>query len=255
MAASHKNPERKRSQASSGAASLVALAFVVVACGGHDTAASRSAAAYDEALRKGTPIEKGDGHGGHGAPAGEKPAQAEPPPHAEHAAAESSAKAGADQHAAMPGMDHAHMSASGSRERPAATGMDHSKMAGMDHARMAAPGADKQHAAGMDHSKTVPIDHAAMGHGMPMPPSAPEPAATSAQPGQPGATLRADAIDGPATTSLRDAERSEAMAKVMAGGHGVRHGAPYRQLDAGRDPETSPAPAPKPSPHRQEGSR
>jgi hypothetical protein len=255
MAASHRNPDEKRRKAPSAAASLVALAFVVVACGGHETTASRSAAAYDAARRNGTPVEQGAAHGGHAVLAGDKPAQAEPASHAEHAAAESTAKAGAGQHAAMPGMDHTQMRGSGGRAQPAAIGMEHSKMAGMDHARMPTSGADRQHPAGVDHSRTAATDHAAMGHGTPMPPPAPEPVATSAQPGQPAATLRANELDGPATTSLTDAQRSEAVAKEMAGGHAMQHGTPYRQLDAGRDPETSRAPTPKPSPHRHEDRR
>jgi hypothetical protein len=255
MAASHWNADGKRSNTPP-AASLIALAFVVVACGRHETPASRSAAAYDEAQRKGTPVAKGE-HGGHATPAGDEQAGAAPPEqHAGHAAAAaaSSARAGAD-HSSMPGMDHAQ------RGKPGAAASDHSTMSGMEHPKMA--GMDHSPAAGnahsnmteTRHSKPAATDHAAMGHGEPMPPPAPEPATASAQPGQPAATLRVDELDGPAPTARRDAERAQAMAKELANGHAMQHGSPYRQLDAGRDPAASPSPAPKPSPHVHDDSR
>lgn len=46
-------------------AATLALVVFAAGCGGGDTVASRSAAAYDEAVAKGVPIEGGDGHGGH----------------------------------------------------------------------------------------------------------------------------------------------------------------------------------------------
>src|SRR5881394_4667244 len=85
---------------------LALLAAIgVVACGGKQTMASKSAAAYDDAKEKGIPIEAGE-HGGHAAePAG--------------------AATTSNETAAMPGMDHGAMPA-----------MDHSAMAGMDHSKM-----------------------------------------------------------------------------------------------------------------------
>lgn len=268
---------KHRACASIVAGSLLSLLTAGVACRSKETAASRSAAAFDEAQRKGTSVEKAGAHGGHGAPAGGKPADAAPAdPHAAHgsAAETSGAKSGGEK-APMAGMDHSRMSGAGSGKPPAATAMDHSRMPGMDHGGTAGAGKAKQPATEMDHStmpgmlqpKAGAMDHASMGHGAPMPPPSPEPAAASAQPGQPAATLQADDVDAPAATSLRDAERSAAMAKEMAGGHGMQHGTPYRQLDAGRDsesgpthehgapaPRPTPSPTPKPSPHRHEGS-
>ena len=54
----------------------------------------------------------------------------------------------------------------------------------------------------------------------------------------PTATLRPDALDAPAGTSVRDAQRA---AELAASGHVMSHGT-YRQVDAGRDdvPATSP---------------
>jgi hypothetical protein len=108
-----------------GVALLAAIAVTLVACGGNETVASKSAAAYDEAKKKGIPIALGE-HGGH--------------------TAEGAGEQSAD-HAAMPGMDH-----------PKMAGTDHSAMAGMDHSKM--PG--MQHGssmAGMQHgsSSTPPM--------------------------------------------------------------------------------------------------
>jgi Heavy metal binding domain len=78
--------------------------------------------------------------------------------------------------------------------------------------------------AGMDHSRS----HAA-----------PE----AVQPGQPAATLRPDALDAPAATSVTDAQRSAEMAAEMTGGgheghggHGGHGTGTYTHVDAGRGP-------------------
>jgi len=61
-------------------------------------------------------------------------------------------------------------------------------------------------------------------------------AAETVSPGQPAATLRPDALDAPAATSVADARRAAEMSEGMKGmgGHG---GGTYRQVDAGRGPE------------------
>ncbi|MDL2718933.1 MAG: hypothetical protein PT977_14385, partial [Acidobacteriota bacterium] len=103
-------------------AAVAALALLLaVGCGGKQSVASKSAAAYQEALKKGLPIGEGS-HGGHVA----------------------SEKGG------MAGMEH-------SKIKPGAgmAGMDHSKMkqgggmAGMDHSKMKQGGGMTD----MDHSK------------------------------------------------------------------------------------------------------
>jgi len=98
-----------------------------------------------------------------------------------------------------------------------------------------------------------------------MPPPRPEPASATAMPGQPAATLRTDALDGPASTSSGDAARSAAIAaEVTSGGHAMSHGT-YTQTDAGRD-SVAPAPGagheghqaaprPSPSPRNEEDHR
>jgi uncharacterized protein involved in copper resistance len=130
-------------------ATLVA-AVAVIACGGKQTMASKSAAAYDEAKKKGIPIASGE-HGGHSAQAG-----AEPP---------AGAGTTALDHATMPGMDHSQMSG---MDHSAMTGMDHSKMPGMKHGASGAAahemaGMDHSAMAGMDHSKMPGMQHAASG--------------------------------------------------------------------------------------------
>ncbi len=248
-------------------AGIVPLLAMAVACGGNESTASKSAAAFDEAAKKGmAPGAAGDAHGGHVAPAGAA--------HGDHDMTASST-AGDDamadmDHSTMPGMNHSGGNVAGSM-----AGMDHSKMtdmggmdhsrtsgrassrmagmAGMDHSKM--PGtAGMDHAkggpamAGMDHSAMAGMNHGAasampgMGHdmsamGAPRPPI-PEPALTVARPGQPAATLRSDDIDAPAPTAIRDASRAGGM--DMAG---MSHGT-YRQTDAGRDVAREPMATP-----------
>src|SRR2546430_169408 len=83
---------------------LIAVAAVFAACRGKPSMASRSAAAYAEAQKKGIPVTAGE-HGGHAA---------------------EEATPSASDHSGMEGMNHATM-----------TGMDHSTMSGMDHSKMA----------------------------------------------------------------------------------------------------------------------
>jgi uncharacterized protein involved in copper resistance len=159
-----------------GAALLVAVA--AVACGGKQTMASKSAAAYDEAKKKGIPIEAGE-HGGHSAtPAGAATAS-------------------------MPGMDHSAMA-----------GMDHSKM-GM---KAGTPGAGAHDMAGMDRSKMPGMQHGGtmaaaggMQHGsQPAAPIAIAPPTSNAAIAQtqPAATLRPDEFDAPAPTAIEEAAKS-----------------------------------------------
>ncbi len=182
--------------------------LLAVGCGGKQSVASKSAAAYQEALKKGVPIGEGS-HGGHVA----------------------SEKGG------MAGMDHSKMKQGGGMDGMA--GMDHSKMKqgsgmsgmsgmeGMDHSKMKQGGS----MAGMDHSK--------MQGGMTMgdPATAAIVADKSASPtaGKPAAILSPDPLDAPAATAVEDAQRSKQMNEAMASGDGMTtsHGN-YVQKDAGR---------------------
>ena len=154
-----------------GSSIAVALLLFVTACGGKDTVASKSAAAFRDAQKKGIPV-GGEAHGGHTAGG-------------DHGAATDSS----GDHATMTGMDHSTMTAStgsmagmdhnnmpGMQSGQPMAGMDHSKMnpgqsmAGMDHSKMQ-PG---QSMAGMDHSKMQPgqsmagMDHSKMQPGQSM---------------------------------------------------------------------------------------
>ncbi len=128
----------------------VAMAVILAACGGRESTASKSAAAYEEAKSKGVEIGGGHAHGGHAVP----DAKASPAgnvsgmDHSQHATG-SMAEMDHSQmlSGSMEGMDHSTMQ-SGSM-----AGMDHSRMqsgsiAGMDHSQLATGGA-----AGMDHSQ------------------------------------------------------------------------------------------------------
>lgn len=274
---------KPRGRASVIAGSLLPLLVICFGCRSEPTTASRSAAAYDEAVQKGAPVKPGEAHGQHGQAGG--PTEPETP--------------GAAGAQAMPGMDHSQMAGQGQEKAPGGSmkAMDHSTMpvpkrgggmAGMDHSAMGhgsnAPMKGMDHSAkagsspaggmaGMDHSamghgSSTPstmkgMDHSAMGHqaGMPttMTPPKPEPATATATSQQPRGTLRPDANDGPAATSISDAERSAAMAAEMAGGgHGMQHGT-YKQTDAGREslmPQApqQPQPSPTADPHRMHGA-
>ena len=153
---------------------LVAAALLLAACGGKQTMASRSAAAYREAQAKGIPVSGGPEHG-HEAGGAATTSTASEMDHStmEHAAME---------HAAM---DH--------------SAMDHSTM---DHGAM-------DHGA-MDHGSMDPAtaDHSAhAGHTMP-PTSNAEMARTT-----PGATLQPDVFDAPAPSAVAESQKAAGVKK------------------------------------------
>lgn len=201
----------------------------LVGCGGKESMASRSAAAYRKTVQEGIPI-AGEGHG--------------EPMAAETAAVDHAAMG----HVAQPQpVDHAAMGHGAQTQR-------------MDHAAMGHGTATQPQQQAMDHAamgagtqpQQQPMDHAAHAAA----PQTAELQSAEAQPGQPAATLRPDRLDAPALTSVIDAKRSAAMARE---GH-MQHGSTiYRQTDAGREPVTAPqgahqhqAPPPKPPGGREE---
>jgi len=165
------------------------VTLLVAGCGGKQTVASKSAAAFD-------------GAGGHVEHAAEPPAVTAT---SEHAAMP------AMDHTTMPSMDHMTMPGMGHTKMP---GMDHSTMAGMDHTTMAGmehttmPGMDHTTMAGMDHSTMPGMDHTTMPgmqHGSSTKaPTAIAPPITQPQP----ATLRPDAFDAPAPSSVEEAAKA-----------------------------------------------
>ena len=233
-----------------GAALLAASAFI--ACGGKQTMASKSAAAYDEAKKKGTPIEAAE-HGGHSA----EPADAATTttltatmPSMGHGGMPgmSQAQMNGLDHSAMAGMDHSKMPGmnhdTGSPGARGMAGMDHSAMAGMDRSKMlgmqhGVATAGPPEMAGMAHSTMPGMEHGSM-------PGMQQGGAMAAMPGmqhgssqaapfaippltsnasiaqtQPAATLRPDEFDAPAPSAVEEA------AKGASGmGHSMEMAAP-----------------------------
>lgn len=190
---------------------LTALALLI-SCGGKQSVASKSAAALQEAQKKGLPI-SGESHGGHMA-----------------TVAEEGDQAGAVDHSTMPGMDHSQMAG---MDHSQMKGVDHSQMAGMDHGRTKAmdhsqmPSAQHGNMAGMQHdmsnmqhgSAMIPpgglwgpvpgSQQVAAPRAAPVLPLAASPReSTAISQLKPSSTLRADAQDAPAAVSVTEAQKS-----------------------------------------------
>jgi hypothetical protein len=198
----------------------VFVAVFALACGGKSSMASKSAAAYRDAVAKGIPVAAGE-HGGHAAHAEESGvagmdhSKMTGMDHSKMASMDHSKMTGID-HSKMTGMDHSKMTG---MDHSKMTGMDHSKMAGIDHSKMA--GIDHSKMTGMDHSKMAGTDHSKMAgmsgiqHGamamQPMPGvdlSAPKSSSEIAKI-QPAATLQQDPLDAPAPAAVAEATRSQ----------------------------------------------
>ena len=227
-----------------GTALLVGIAMMLGACGGKQTMASKSAAAYDEARKKGLPV-SADEHGGH-----EAGRAAEPVPTTSAATSEHGSMPGMD-HSGMAGMDHSQMTATGHAGMPGMQhgggnksqhempGMDHSGMPGMDHSHMSgmqhgSKTASAHSMAGMDHSSMAGMDHAQMSgmqhgsagqphdmsamqhgsmagmqHGSAAPLAIAPPTSNSAiAQTQPASTLRRDEFDAPAPSAIDEAAKA-----------------------------------------------
>lgn len=181
------------------AALIAALTF---GGGAKRTVASRSAAAFREAQRRGELTGEMSGKGGM---AGHGMAQTEPP-----------SPAGRGGQREAPAGGHAGMQHGGAAAPPA--GSPAGGHAGMQQGGATAAGTPSDPMAG------APV----------VPP--PQPKAAEASQGQPAGTLRPDPLDQPVETSVVEARRSAEMNQEMGGGQGMQHGmSSYRQLDAGRD--------------------
>lgn len=215
---------------------IISLSLTVAGCGGNDTMASKSAAAFEEAKRKGVSL-SGSAHGGHAVGTAHDQGSSD---HSKMPGMSGSGTSGMDHSkmagtsgSSMKGMDHSKMAGmSGSGMK----GMDHSKMpgmsgssmSGMDHSKM--PGTSGSSMKGMDHSKTPAMS--GMQHGSMSGMSQSE----QALPDEPAATLSPDPLDAPAQTSVIEAERSAGMAAMMASGeHGIMSHGNYVHQDAGRE--------------------
>lgn len=175
---------------------LIALAAALPwsGCGGgKPSMASKSAAAYAEAKKKGIAVAAGE-HGGHSA------GKAAPAP------------AG---HAAMEGMDHATMTSGG---HSTMAGMEHHAMPGMEHGTMPAmkhgamPGMQHgnvpmQGMTGMEHGVGMAGMHHAASANVALNVAAPRTSGAMASV-QPPATLRSDDFDAPAPVSQSEAAKA-----------------------------------------------
>ncbi|MGZ5443071.1 MAG: heavy metal-binding domain-containing protein [Thermoanaerobaculia bacterium] len=178
---------------------IAALVLLLAACGGKDTMASKSAAAYREAQTKGTPVEGGDAHGhDHGSVPADP---ATPTDHAAHAAA--TATASALDHSAMEHgsatTDHSAHGAAVQRDESA-------------HAGHAAAEPSDPHAAHRATPAEPSDPHA--GHRAPTPTgvtardtSAEVSAGADPSAGE-DALLRLDAFDAPSPVSVREAAKA-----------------------------------------------
>ena len=230
---------------------LIAAAAVTIAlgCGGKETVASKSAAAYRDAVARGIPVKAG-GHGGH-----ENQQSHEAMPGMEQS---QPASATAPETHAMAGMNHAEMGHTSGNSMPGMAAMDHSKaqhgtsagMAGMDHSRMQRGSSGSmstmqtsgmanmdhsqmQHGssesmAGMQHGATsgmANMDHSQMQHGTAnsmgnmqhsTTPSVVVPPAPATSAGisrlNPATTLNADDLDTPAATAVSEAKKAGGQA-------------------------------------------
>lgn len=177
--------------------SIVLVAGFAAACGGKESMASKSAAAYRDAQAKGVPVGSGGAHGGHQA-----------------GATTGTGEAGAE----MKAMDHSTMTG---MNRSQTSGMDHSQMAGkagMTHSTTS--GAGRTNASSMQHDMSTMSQGssakpegsmAGMQHGSPAPANLTigAPTSNSAIASiRPGATLRPDDFDAPVPIAVAEASRA-----------------------------------------------
>jgi hypothetical protein len=222
--------------------------------GAHDHGAATPVGAAPEAAHDHSAMGHGNGaHAeGHAPRPGESAAQ-HPAGHGGHA--------GMDHGKSQAGMDHGKGHAAPERTAGAAEQDEH---AGHGATSPQAPPAGSQpssgaHAGHAGHAGPAP----AQGTGAMAPQTAVAAAPVAVPPGQPAATLRPDALDAPAATSVTDAQRSGEIAAEMTGGghgghrghggHGGHGGGMYTHVDAGRAPEAGAEPrAPAAEPHHHD---
>lgn len=223
---------RKRGPAAALAAGVLALA-ALIGCGREESVASKSAAAFEEAQKRGETFGGGGHHGGHGAaessPMSQEKAAGEE--HARHGDGHSGGDAGsvvaATQH------QHGHAGMGQPQGAQGAQPADHSMMG---HGEAAHAGGHAGHGAPAPQAPAGHAGHSPSGGGTPSAPVA-------TLPTQPASILRPDALDAPAAASVADAQRSAEMNQAMSGSTGGRTGdhggygaGTYRHVDAGRGP-------------------
>ncbi len=180
---------------------------LIAGCERRPTMASKSAAAYDEAVAKGLPI--GSGHGGHDATG-----------HEGHPGMEMPGAVATGEAHPMAGMMHHPQAAAAGSPRGRMddhSQMDHSQMGHSTPAGIAEPGMAGMNHGAMAHGATAAHPRAAPAPGLPL-----ETPASSAEIARlaPAETLRQDALDTPAALSV--AEAAKARGEAGHTGHGVQ---------------------------------
>lgn len=234
--------------------------IAMIACGGKQSVASKSAQAYREAVAQGKEV-SGGGHGGHHAEATESAANAKTETSHDMAGMKhgsETAMGGMNheqmdhgsmpaaghsqmQHGSMAGMNHSamkHGSMAGMDHRA----MQHGSMAGMDHGAMQHGSSGQSHdMSGMQHGSAssmsnMNMDHSQMQHGsthdMQNMPGMSHGSMAGMQHGeaippgglwgaQAGSLKQSDAVDAPAPSSIREAQKSAAddMSGMNHGSH------------------------------------
>lgn len=249
-------------------AAVIAGGLVLAAltgCGGEQTVASKSAAAFREAQKRGQTfggeghghgtVTSGGGTGEHEDRPGEEAAEGTAPGH-EHAGAEAPAGGEMRHDGGHDGMAHpgAAPGPAGERKTGGHAAMEHGQSpaasggrgghATMQHGGHPAvpsgptPGVREDTGQAGQHAGHGAMQRKAPAAGRPpaghaghaptpagMPAASPVPEPVAAPAGQPAATLLPDALDAPAATSVVDAQRSAEMALEMTGGGHGAHGA------------------------------
>jgi hypothetical protein len=204
-------------------------AGLLIGCGKEPSTASKSAE-----HEHGAQAEETEGHESHAGHEGHQMPKAAPgastghqhgtthETHEAHEGHSAPAKGSAVDHSTMGHGAEKHAGHAPRPGAPAEAGHDHS-----GHSQPAPAPAAQPAAPAHDHS----------GHSQPAQPAAPAPEPEAPSPGQPAETLSPDALDSPATTSVQDAQRAQAMAQ---GGSHAGHAGTYTHVDVGRSGEQAP---------------
>ncbi len=187
---------------------VMGAALMAVSCGGKQSIASKSAAAYREAVAKGIPVGSG-GHGGHTAKSEVTATAANMPgmfgmdqSQMQHGSSQSMASVPGMQSGAMAGMDHSKMQHGSAKTMANMPGMQHGTMAGMSNM------------AGMRHGSSHSMANMpgmGMQHGSiavaPVPPAPTNSSGIGRL--DPAATLKTDDFDQPSPLAVSEANKAK----------------------------------------------
>jgi len=207
---------------------LIAVGAVLLAlsCGGKQSMASKSAAAYREAAAKGVPVGSGD-HGGHTAQTSSTSMAGMDHSQMQHGSSQSITNMPGMKPDSMSGMDHSKMRHGSAKTTANMPGMQHGSMDvvrnmpgmqhGSSHSMANMPGMKPGSMSGMDHSKmqhgsaktmaNMPgMHHSAIA----VAPVAPAPTNSSGIARlNPAATLNTDEFDQPSPVAVSEANKAK----------------------------------------------